>query len=66
MNPVTILLRVIIGVVLAAGLAMWAGIGFPVDLVFVIGVGIMAAVWGDKFILGFMSMMRFFNRGLRG
>ena len=66
MSPVTILLRVIIGVILAGGLAMWAGIGFPFDLVFVMGVGIMAAVWGDKFILGFMSMMRFFHRGLRG
>lgn len=65
MSPVTILLRVIIGVILASGLAMWAGIGFPVDLVFVIGVGILAAVWGDNFILGFMSLMRFFNRGLR-
>ena len=66
MSPVTILLRVIFGVVLAGGLAMWAGIGFPVDLVFVMGVGIMAAVWGDRFIVGFMSLMRFVNRGLRG
>jgi hypothetical protein len=55
-----------IGVILAAGLAMWAGIGFPIDIVFVMSVGIMAAIWGDKFILGFMSLMRFFNRGLRG
>ncbi len=62
----TILLRVIIGVILAGGLAMWAGIGFPVDLVFVMAVGVMAAVWGDRFILGFMSMMRHFSRGLRG
>ena len=66
MSPVTILLRVIIGVILAAGLAMWAGIGFPIDIVFVMSVGIMAAVWGDRFILGFMSMMRYFNRAWRG
>ena len=66
MSPVTILLRVIIGVILAAGLAMWGGIGFPVDLVFVMTVGIMAAIWGDRFILAFVSLMRFFNRGLRG
>jgi hypothetical protein len=63
---VTIFLRVICGVILAGGLALWAGIGFPIDLVFVMSVGIMAAVWGDKFILGFMSLMRYFNRGLRG
>ncbi|HEX5603348.1 MAG TPA: hypothetical protein VFX63_12395 [Pyrinomonadaceae bacterium] len=62
----TILLRIIFGVILAAGLAMWAGIGFPVDLVFVMSVGIMAAIWGDRFIYGFMSLMRYFNRGLRG
>jgi hypothetical protein len=66
MSPVTILLRVIFGVILASGLAMWAGIGFPVDLAFVMSVGIMAAIWGDRFILGFMSLMRFFNRALRG
>jgi len=66
MSPVTILLRVVFGVILAGGLAMWAGIGFPVDLVFVMSVGVMAAVWGDKFILGFMTMMRYVSRGLRG
>ncbi|HKG60227.1 MAG TPA: hypothetical protein VKB05_10745 [Pyrinomonadaceae bacterium] len=58
----TILLRVIFGVILSGGLALWAGIGFPIDLVFVMSVGIMAAVWGDKFILGFMSLMRYFSR----
>ena len=62
----TILLRFIFGVILSGGLALWAGIGFPIDLVFVMSVGIMAAIWGDRFILGFMSLMRFFNRGLRG
>jgi len=57
----TILLRVIIGVILSAGLASWAGIGFPINLVFVLSVGIMSAIWGDKFILGFMSLMRYFR-----
>ena len=66
MSLLTIILRVVFGVILAGGLSLWAGIGFPIDLVFVMIVGVMAAVWGDKFILGFMSMMRFFHRGLRG
>jgi hypothetical protein len=66
MSPVTILLRVVFGVILATGLAMWGGIGFPVDLVFVMSVGVMSAIWGDKFILGFMTMMRYVSRGLRG
>ena len=61
MSPVTIILRVIIGVILAGGLALWGGIGFPIDIVFVISVGIMTALWGDKFILGFMSLMRYFR-----
>ena len=66
MSLLTIVLRVVFGVILAGGLSLWAGIGFPVDIVFVMSVGIIAAVWGDKFILGFMSVMRYFNRGLRG
>lgn len=66
MSILTIVLRVVFGVILAGGLSLWAGVGFPIDLVFVMSVGVIAAIWGDKFILGFMSLMRFFNRGLRG
>ena len=66
MSLLTIILRVVFGVILAGGLSLWAGIGFPIDLVFVMSVGVIAAVWGDKFILNFMSVMRYFNRGLRG
>jgi hypothetical protein len=61
MSPLTIILRFVFGVVLAGGLSLWAGIGFPIDLVFVMSVGIIAAIWGDKFILGFMSLMRYFR-----
>jgi len=60
----TILLRFVFGVILAGGLSLWAGIGFPIDIVFVLSVGIMAGIWGDKFILGFMSLMRYFRRAL--
>ena len=64
MSALTIVLRVVFAVILAGGLALWAGIGFPFDIVFVLSVGIMAAIWGDKFILGFMSLMRYFRRVL--
>ena len=57
----TIVLRFIFGVVLAGGLALWTHIPFPADIVFVLIVATMAAVWGDKFILGFMSLMRYFR-----
>ena len=60
----TILLRFVFGVILAGGISLWAGIGFPIDIVFVLSVGIMAGIWGDKFILGFMSLMRYFRRAL--
>jgi hypothetical protein len=64
MSPLIIVLRFVFGVILAGGLSLWAGIGFPIDIVFVLSVGIMAGIWGDKFILGFMSLMRYFTRGL--
>jgi hypothetical protein len=56
---VAIVLRFIFGVVLAGGVALWGGIPFPINILFVITVGTMAGVWGDKFILGFMSLMRY-------
>lgn len=61
MSPVTILLRFIFGVILATGLVLWTQLSFPINIILVIGVGTMAAVWGDRFILGFMSLMRYFR-----
>ena len=49
------------GGVLATGLALWGGIPFPLDVLFVLSIGTMAGIWGDKFILGFMSLMRYFR-----
>ena len=59
MNAVTILLRFIFAAVLAGSLALLGGIPFPASLIFVVTVGVIAAVWGDKFLLGFMSLMRY-------
>ena len=61
MDAMTILLRFMFGVVLAGGLALWGGVPFLGGVIFVVSVGIMAAVWGDKFLLGFMSLMRYFR-----
>ena len=60
-SPLTIILRFIFGVILAAGLDLWVHLPFPINIIFVLTVGTMAAVWGDKFILGFMSLMRYFR-----
>lgn len=61
MSPITLLLRIIFAVILAGSILIFVGLPFPVDLIFVVSVAIMAAVWGDKFILGFMSLMRYFR-----
>ena len=60
-SAVTIVLRFIIGVILAGGFALWAQMEFAIAAVFTVGVAVMAAIWGDKLILGFMSLMRYFR-----
>jgi hypothetical protein len=55
----TILLRFIFGVILAGGLALWGGVPPPWGLALAAAVGVAAAVWGDKFLLGFMSWLRY-------
>ena len=62
MSPLTIVLRFLFGVILAGGLLIWVGLPFPLEIIFVLSMGSIAAVWGDKFILGFMSFMRYFRR----
>ena len=57
----TILLRFIFGAILAGGLVLWGHLPFPINIIFVLSVATMAAIWGDKFILGFMSLMRYFR-----
>jgi hypothetical protein len=56
---VTVLLRFIFGVVLAGSVALLGGIHGLAGVIFTLAVGIVAAVWGDKFLLGFMSVMRY-------
>lgn len=59
MDAVTLLLRFIFGALLAGGLVLWGGIPLMLGVIFVVAVGIIAAMWGDKFLLGFMSLMRY-------
>ena len=59
MNIMTILLRFLFGVVLAGGLAVWSGMPFLVNVILMVATGIVAAVWGDKVLLGLMSVMRY-------
>jgi len=61
MGPVTILLRFIFGFILAGGLALYGMMSFPESLIFALIVGTLASIWGDRFILGFMSLMRYFR-----
>jgi hypothetical protein len=57
----SVVLRFIFGVILAGGLALWCQLSFPFALIFTLVVATMAAIWGDKFIMGFMSLMRYFR-----
>ena len=59
MNIMTIVLRFLFGVVLAGGLLVWSGMPFLVNVIFIVATGIVAALWGDKFLLGLMSLMRY-------
>ena len=59
MSALTILLRFMFGFILAGGVGLWVHFDFPGDLIFALTVGALAAVWGDRFILGFMSLMRY-------
>lgn len=55
----TILLRFMLGVVLAGGLALWGGVPAIWGVALAVTVGIAAAVWGDKFLLAFMSLLKY-------
>ena len=55
----TLLLRFIFGSILAGAVVLWSGLPYPAEIILVAGVGLIAAVWGDKFLLGFMSLMRY-------
>ena len=57
----TIFLRFVFGLILAGGLAMWWQLPLVAIILFPLTIGMIAAIWGDKFILGFMSFMRFFR-----
>ena len=59
MDATTILMRFIVGLVLAGGLALWGGVPSPWGLTLAVVAGGAAAAWGDKFLLGFMSVMRY-------
>lgn len=61
MSSMTIVLRFIFGFILAGGLALYCMMSFPEILILALIVGTIAAIWGDKFILGFMSLMRYFR-----
>jgi len=57
----TIVLRFIFGAILAAAVLVFGGLPFVINIILVLSVGLIAAIWGDKFILGFMSLMRYFR-----
>lgn len=61
MDATTILMRFIVGLVLTGGLALWGEVPSPWGLTLAVVTGVAAAAWGDKFLLGFLSVMRYFR-----
>jgi hypothetical protein len=61
LSVVTILFRFIVGTILAAGLALWLQFEFPLNVIFSLSIGIVTSILGDRFVLGFMSLMRYFR-----
>ena len=61
MDATTILMRFFFGAVHAGGWALRRGVPTPWGLALAVGIGVAAAAWGDKFLLGFMSLMRYFR-----
>jgi hypothetical protein len=62
-SAVSIVFRFIFGLVLAGSVVLLTGFDFPLNVIFALTIGTLAAIWGDKFILGFMSVMRYFRYG---
>jgi hypothetical protein len=58
-SPLTILLRFILGIILGACLALASNISLPINIILMLSLGTAAAIWGDKLILGIMSLMRY-------
>ena len=59
MSPVTVVVRFVFGIILAGGVVLWGGGSFLEVTLFAVVVGIVAAIWGDKFLMAFMSFMRY-------
>jgi hypothetical protein len=61
MSPLTILLRFLFGVILACVVALAAQLSAPLTIALLLGIGLAAAIWGDKFLLGLMALFRYFR-----
>jgi hypothetical protein len=55
----TLILRFMLGAALAGFILLWCGLPFLLNILIAISVGIISAVWGDRFLLGLMSGMRY-------
>ena len=59
MDVVNLLLRFLFGAFLTSVVVLLGGIPPTPGIVLVVAVGIMAMIWGDKFLTGLMSLTRF-------
>jgi len=55
------MLRVLVAVILAAGFSIWSGLPLVLSAILTLSVGFAAALWGDKVLVSFVSVLRHFK-----
>jgi len=55
----TVVLRFILGEMLTGPFLLFGGLGLPLNIIIAVVVGVLSAVWGDRFLLGIMSLTRY-------
>ena len=55
------MLRALVAVILAASFAIWSGLPLVLSAILILSVGFAAALWGDKVLVHFVSVLRHFK-----
>ena len=55
------MLRALVAVILATSFAIWGGLPLVLSAILTLSVGFAAALWGDKVLVRFVSVLRHFR-----
>jgi hypothetical protein len=62
MDPMTLLIRFLIGLILGGAFVIWGGMPLMMGMLLAVGIGILVALWGDDFLAWLMRAFRLFVR----